>query len=143
MVRTPAPLSKATAPRPHIATRLAWQVVGGLALTLGLVGAVLPVLPTAPFVILAAFAFARGAPSVQRWLERNPMFGPIILDWRENGAIATKYKILAVSMMVMSLGLGFALALPAMVIAFQAICIAAVTVFILTRPSRAAPTPPR
>lgn len=136
MVRpTPAP-SKASIPARNIASRVAWQIVGSIALILGLAGAVLPILPTTPFVILAAFAFGRGAPAVQVWLERHALFGPIIADWQANGAIAPKYKAIALVAMAFSVALSFAIAVPPVVVAVQVICIMGAALFILSRPSR-------
>ena len=80
-------------------SRQAWFVLGLLALLLGLVGVVLPLLPTTPLVILAAFAFSKSSPRFESWLMRHRIFGPIIADWRANGAIAPRYKAIAVSMM--------------------------------------------
>jgi uncharacterized membrane protein YbaN (DUF454 family) len=122
----------------HGLVRLGWIALGSVALVLGTVGVLLPVLPTTPFVILAAFAFARSAPTLQARLERSRTFGPIIADWRASGAIAPRYKCLALAMMAGALLLSAVLAVPATVLLVQAACMAAAALFILTRPSRAA-----
>lgn len=133
--RTPSiPLDSAR----HGLVRLGWIALGSVALALGAVGILLPVLPTTPFVILAAFAFARSAPSLQARLERSRTFGPVIADWRASGAIAPRYKCFALAMMTGALLLSTVLAMPATVLAIQAACMAAAALFILTRPSRAA-----
>ena len=70
--------------------------VGGWAsLALGAIGAFLPLLPTVPFVILAAFCFARSSPRLEAWLVTHPRFGHHIVAWREHGAISSKGKIAA------------------------------------------------
>ncbi len=117
--------------------RLAWQAVGGGALLLGALGVALPLLPTTPFVILAAFAFARSSPALHDWLMRNRTFGPVIADWRTNGAIAPRYKGLALAMMAGALGLSVAMTESPAILAVQAICMTAAAIFILSRPDRA------
>ena len=75
--------------------RLAYLLSGMVALGLGLIGAFVPLLPTVPLVILAAFCFARSSPSLERRLTEHPAFGTHILSWRERGAISRKGKIAA------------------------------------------------
>ena len=75
--------------------RLVWLFFGGLSLALGAIGAFLPLLPTVPFVLLAAFCFARGHPPFEAWLLRHPTLGPPIIAWRERGAIGRRAKIAA------------------------------------------------
>ncbi len=70
-------------------------VSGWLALALGAIGAFVPLLPTVPFVILAAFCFARSSPRLEAWLLTHPTFGGYIVAWREKGAISRKGKIAA------------------------------------------------
>ena len=60
---------------------------GLLAVALGTVGIVLPLLPTVPFMILAAFCFARSSPALEARLLNHPKFGPHLVAWREKGAI--------------------------------------------------------
>lgn len=74
-----------------------WRLLGIAALTLGLVGAFVPLLPTVPFVLLAAFAFARSNPAWERRLLDHPRFGPPIRAWRETGSISRRGKALAVA----------------------------------------------
>ena len=65
---------------------------GWASLGLGTLGIFLPLLPTVPFVILAAFCFARSSPALERRLGEHPRFGPHIVAWREGGAISRKGK---------------------------------------------------
>ena len=58
--------------------RALWLAAGVLAVITGIVGIVLPVLPTTPFVIVAAFCFARGSPRWERWLLNHRHFGPML-----------------------------------------------------------------
>ena len=72
-----------------------WTGAGFLSLAIGAIGVLLPLLPTVPFVILAAFCFARGNPELERWLVEHRVYGPHIQAWRERGAISRKGKIAA------------------------------------------------
>lgn len=113
-----------------------WIAAGMASLGLGIAGIVLPVLPTTPFILLAAFCFSRSSPRLHDWLTGHAMFGPLIANWRERGAIALPVKrVASVSMagfLVLSAMLGFA----PLVIAFQALLMAGVLAFIWTRPDR-------
>ncbi|MCU0970058.1 MAG: YbaN family protein [Rubrivivax sp.] len=79
--------------------RALWSAAGGLALAAGVVGIFLPLLPTTPLVLLAAFCFSRGSARVERWLLDHPRFGPMIRDWRMTRAIPMRAKQLAWVMM--------------------------------------------
>lgn len=65
---------------------------GFTALALGSIGIVLPLLPTVPFVILAAFCFARSSPRLEAWLLDHNVFGHHIRNWRERRAITKRGK---------------------------------------------------
>ena len=79
--------------------RWAWWLLAYASLGLGLVGIVIPGLPTVPFVLLAAFAAARGSERLHRRLLAHPQFGPIIRDWQAHGAVSRRSKWLATTMM--------------------------------------------
>lgn len=115
--------------------RLAWISFGLVSLTLGIIGIFLPLLPTTPFVLLAAFAFGRGSKRLHDWLTQHPRFGPPIEAWRREGAISPRAKRLALAMMLAVLFLSLAMSVPTHAIAIQAVVLGAVAVFILTRPN--------
>lgn len=79
--------------------RWAWWLLAYASLGLGLVGIVIPGLPTVPFVLLAAFAAARGSERLHRRLLAHRQFGPMIRDWQAQGAVSRRAKWLATTMM--------------------------------------------
>lgn len=115
--------------------KMVWFVIGVVALFLGGLGVFLPILPTTPFVIVAAFAFGKSIPAWRRWLVNNKTFGPMIRDWEETGAIAPRYKAVAFTMMLAALALSFYLSIKPVIIVVQALCMLAAFFFILTRPN--------
>lgn len=76
--------------------RAAWFCAGLLFLGLAAVGAIVPLLPTTIFVILAAGCFARGSPRLEARILAHPQFGPLVRDWRARGAIPPRGKAFAV-----------------------------------------------
>ena len=66
---------------------------------LGVVGAVLPLLPTTPFLLLASYFFARSSRRLNEWLLRNRLFGPMIRDWQRYRGVRLKVKIVALTML--------------------------------------------
>jgi len=85
-------------PRP---LRWLWLAVAYVALALGALGVVLPGLPTTPFVLLAAFAAARGSTRLHAWLHAHRLFGPMIRDWERHGAVSRRAKRVAVATMAL------------------------------------------
>lgn len=77
---------------------LGWTMVG-----IGIAGIFLPLLPTTPFLLLAAWLFSRASPRLEQWLFDHPLFGQALRDWRQSGAISRRAKIAA--LMLMGLGL--------------------------------------
>ncbi|MDO9488078.1 MAG: YbaN family protein [Sphingomonadaceae bacterium] len=83
-----------------------YLTVGLLSVLLGVIGIALPLLPTVPFMILAAFCFARANPAWERRLLDHAHFGPHILAWRTRGAISKRGKAMALVALVASSALG-------------------------------------
>lgn len=77
--------------------RVIYLVLGLACVALGFIGAFLPVLPTTPFLILAAACFARSSPRLENWLLLHPLFGPTLRAWRERGVIPRKAKLMALA----------------------------------------------
>jgi uncharacterized membrane protein YbaN (DUF454 family) len=88
-----------------------WMLAGALSLLIGVIGIAVPVLPTAPFVLLAAFCFSRGSRRLEAWMLSHRHFGPMVRDWRENRAVPLRAKQFATVMMAVS-SVGTWLALP-------------------------------
>ncbi|MEN2784953.1 YbaN family protein [Sphingomonas qilianensis] len=124
----------------HPAVRAGWLALGLINVALGIIGAVLPLMPTTIFLIMAAACFARSSPRLEAWLLGHPRFGPTLRAWREQGAIPRRAKIAACT----GITLGYAAfvlgarphwPLAALVAAAMMACAA----YILTRPAPASP----
>lgn len=81
-----------------------WIALGILSLIAGFIGAFLPILPTTPFALLAAFCFSKGSDTLHEWLLNTKMFGPLIKDWEEHGVVRPKIKKLSTTMIVVLFG---------------------------------------
>lgn len=114
--------------------RAIWAASGLIALGAGMIGLFLPVIPTVPFLILAAFCFARGSERMHRRLLAHPVFGPPIHDWQARGAVSRRIKWLASLSMAAGFAVAVCLALPVSVLVVQGAVMLGVAVFIWTRP---------
>jgi len=114
--------------------RTLWTIGGCASFALGLIGAFLPLLPTVPLMILAAFCFARGSDRFHDWLVKHRRFGPAIRDWRESGAISRRGKAWAVGGIAFAFGASLALGVAPSILAVQAVVLMGVAFFVLTRP---------
>lgn len=115
--------------------KLLWVTFGLLCVGLAFVGIVLPLLPTVPFLLLAAFCFARSSERLHNWLVTHPKLGPPILDWQSRGAITPKAKKLATLSVAVVFTLSLILGLKPFVLVIQAITLGCVMLFIWTRPN--------
>ncbi len=78
--------------------------IGGcMALLLGFIGIFVPLLPTTPFVLLAAWCFFRSSKKAHDWIYRHPLFGKPLTDWEKNRSISPTAKVLAVSTILLSI----------------------------------------
>jgi uncharacterized protein len=116
------------------ASRYFWLMIGFLATGCGIVGAVLPLIPTTPFLLIAAYAFAKSSPRFHGWLINHRRFGPLIRNWQRNGSIDPASKRLALLVMGAALLSSWLLGFPAVILAVQAVVLAGSAAFILTRP---------
>ena len=79
--------------------RWAWWLLAYASLGLGIVGIFVPGLPTTVFVLISAWAAARGSERLHRWLHAHPRFGPAIRDWQAHGAVSRRAKWMATATM--------------------------------------------
>ena len=115
--------------------RIFWIIAGLISTVIGVIGIFLPLLPTVPLLLLAAFCFARGSERLHHWLITHPKLGPPIQDWQKRGAIGLKAKKLATLSVILAFGISLVLGVPTYALILQAIVLSCVMVFIWTRPS--------
>lgn len=118
------------------AKRVVWLSLGFLFVVLGFIGALLPLMPTTIFLILAAGCFARSSPRLETWLLNHPRFGPTLRAWRDDGAIGPRAKVAACT----GIAIGYALfwwgARPGLMIdLIVGAAMAGCAAFILSRPA--------
>lgn len=78
--------------------RWLWSIGGFLLLAIGLVAALVPVVPTSPFLVLAAACFMRASPRLESWLVEHPLLGGPIRDWRAGRGVRWRLKMAFVLM---------------------------------------------
>lgn len=115
--------------------RLLWLMLGLTSTGAGVVGAILPLLPTTPFLLLAAFAFARSSPRLHDRLLAHPHFGPVIDDWRRFGAINRRAKVAAVVVMALTFTFSAYFGIDSSLLIGQGVALGAAALFVLTRPA--------
>lgn len=85
-------------------SRPLWLALGWASLALAVIGAILPVMPSTCFVLLAAWAFGRSSPRLAAWLRGLPLFGRVIADWERERAMPTLAKVWAIFLITLSFG---------------------------------------
>lgn len=79
--------------------RILFNLAGTVALGLGLLGIFVPLLPTTPFVLLAAACYARGSERFHQWLLANRTFGPMVYEWERHRSLPYRTKVTAIVLM--------------------------------------------
>jgi len=115
-------------------TRAIWAAFGLLSTGAGIAGIVLPLVPTTPFILLAAFCFARSSPRLEHWILNHRTFGPMIVHWRRHRSIDRRAKRLALLLMGAAFLISVALQVPLWLLATQGAVLVAVAAFLLSRP---------
>ncbi len=114
--------------------KLMWSLIGGVALALAIIGVALPVMPTVPFLLVAAWAFSKSSPRLRQRILEHPVYGPPVRAWQERGAVGRMAKIWAVSAMSGGVLLSLWLGLPLWVVGLQFATCAAIACYVVTRP---------
>ncbi len=115
--------------------RTIWLLVGYMATGLAIAGAVLPLLPTTPFLLVAAYAFARSSPALHQWLLSHRHFGPLIENWHRHHAISLNAKLAAMFAIALTLVTSWLVGVSTTVFVVQVVVLLGVTAFILSRPN--------
>jgi len=112
-------------------------VVGSISVGLGVLGIVLPVLPTTPFLLLAAICYSRSSERFYVWLLTNRLFGRYVRDWRENRGLTYATKLSVIIVLVVTMGVSIIFFIPILAVkillAFIGCCI---TLYILSLPTK-------
>lgn len=114
--------------------RLLWLLAGFLFVAIGAVGVVLPLLPTTPFLLLAAYCFTRSSPRMNRWLHSHKTFGPLINNWNRYGSIDRRSKRIAMAVILLTPAITVIIGVPWWALASQIAVLAIAATFVLTRP---------
>ena len=115
-------------------SRRLWVAAGTFFLVIGAVGIILPLLPTTPFLLVAAACYSKGSKRLYDWLLDNRWFGKFIKDYMEKRAIPVKAKVLAVCVIWLTIGVSVFLAVHSLPVKIVLVVIAAgVTLYLLTR----------
>ena len=113
-----------------------FKLLGYFFFGLGVLGIFLPLLPTTPFVLLAAYFFSHSSEKAYQWLVSLPRFGDAIRHWSEGGTISVRAKALcALSITLVLVYINFFINFKVYVKAICTLCLVAVVTFILSRPS--------
>jgi uncharacterized membrane protein YbaN (DUF454 family) len=110
--------------------RIFWLLLGGSSLGLGTLGIFLPLLPTVPFYLLAAYGFSKSSSRIHNWLLNHEIFGPDIRNWNQNRIIRLRAKLMAVAGMAGSVILAYIFNVPLKYMAIQVLVLFFVARFI-------------
>ncbi|MFA9460070.1 YbaN family protein [Thiohalorhabdus methylotrophus] len=115
--------------------RWLWQLFGWCNVGMGVTGVFLPVLPTTPFLLVAAWAFTRSSERAHRWLVTHPRFGPYLEAWWQYRAIPRRGKWIAVLSLFASMAIAVGAGLPVWALVLQGLLLTCVGTFLVTRPT--------
>jgi len=118
-------------------TKPFFLALGWISVALGIVGIIIPVLPTTPFLLVAIWAFSKSSPALAERIRSHKTFGPPIRDWQDRGIIPLYAKFLAVIMM--SAASVYLLAWshsPNWLVTLTCVAMLVIAVYVVNRPSR-------
>jgi len=98
--------------RPCRVVRMLLKIAGTMFLIIGGAGIILPLLPTTPFLLLAAVCYARSSERWYTWLSYNRWFGSYVRNWREGKGIPMRTKIMSVVFLILTIGYSAAFVVP-------------------------------
>lgn len=107
--------------------------IGIISLLVGLIGIILPLIPTTPFVLLAAWLFARSSKRFHAWLLTNRYTGPVISNWETNKTIPRRAKIIAIAMIIFSFIFSSLFVVTNMYLKFTLVILGVVLIIFLAR----------
>ena len=112
------------------------RAFGWLNVGLGFIGALLPLMPTTVFLLIALWAFSKSSPELHDWLYSHPRFGPALRHWRDDRAISRPAKIaaaIALTISVIVLAQSSLLPTPALIALILALT--GIGIWLVTRPT--------
>jgi hypothetical protein len=108
------------------------MIIGTLAIGLGMLGIFLPLLPTTPFLLLAAACYARSSPRFYDWLINHRWLGEYVRNYRENRAVKLRAKVSAIILLWLTIGMSIVLIDPLWLKLFLGAVATAVTAHLLS-----------
>jgi uncharacterized protein len=114
--------------------RALWFISGWMCIGMAVLGVVLPLLPTVPFLLLSAFCFAKSSDVAHQWLINHKTLGPPIQDWQQNRSIRRSAKIMASIGILAAFVVSLTLNIAWWALLLQTIVLICVSLFIWTRP---------
>jgi len=108
----PEPSPSTPEPAPPLLRALLFAA-GAISVALAAVGAFVPILPTTPFLLLAAWCFLRSSRRMHAWILASPVFGPYVREWREKRTVPREAKLKAIALVIASFALSITLAVDA------------------------------
>ncbi|MDF1660663.1 MAG: YbaN family protein [Planctomycetota bacterium] len=116
--------------------RIIFLIAGHLCMALAFVGIFVPILPTVPFILLAAYCYSRGSTKFYNWLVKHPKFGPSVIEWRDHRIVRPRAKIASVITIAISLSIPiFVVDLPLWQKVTVAVIGVSVMIFLISCPS--------
>ena len=116
--------------------RIFYLLIGTTTLVIGLIGVLVPLIPTTPLILISGFCFSKSSPRIHHWLITHKTFGPILNDWENGRIIRPKAKCYSITLMslLISYSIIFVTDSLYLKVLLFTLCIS-VTLFILSRPS--------
>ena len=113
--------------------RVMYVALGLFFVGLAVLGAVLPVLPTTPFLLLASFFFVRSSQRLHDWLLRSRLFGPLLRDWNQHRAVRPRVKVVALVMLAVAVTCSAVFGRLAWYLVVMLVALASVGAFVVLR----------